>query len=116
MDEIRLFVEFWRGTGHQQRDNSMQMSAFLRQTWALASAAAPLMVLFVITQAKTSNSYVNRSGAQGLANPAYRLQVYASEAHPQLPATKDWTLEYRFTVPPLPSSPTWNYKTGTVYQ
>ena len=55
-------------------------------------------------------------GACERRNPAYRLQVYTSEAHPQLAATKDWTLEYRFAVPPLPSSPTWNYKVGTVYQ
>jgi hypothetical protein len=75
-----------------------------------------LMVLFVAAVAKTRDSHVNHSGAQGLANPAYRLQFYAREAHPQLPATKDWNLEYQFVVPPLPSSPTWNYKVGTVYQ
>jgi hypothetical protein len=38
--------------------------------------------LFVAALAKTSDSRVNHSGAQALANPAYRLQVYASEAHP----------------------------------
>ena len=92
------------------------MSASLKQAWVLASAAAPLTVLFLAALAKTSGSPVNRSGPQGLAHPAYRLQVYASGAHPQLAATKNWTLEYRFTVPPLPSSPTWSYKVGTVYQ
>jgi len=85
------------------------------KTWALVSAAG-LMVLFVTALAENRDFHVNRSGAQGLANPPYRLQVYASERHPQLPATKVWTLEYRFAVPPLPSSPTWNYKVGTVYQ
>lgn len=90
------------------------MRASLKKTCALAGA--PLMVLFLAALAKTSDSHVNRRGAQGLANPAYRLQVYASEGHPRLAATKDWTLEYRFAVPPLPSSPTWNYKVGTVYQ
>ena len=49
------------------------------------------------------------------SNPAYRLQVY-SKAAPQLPATQDWTLEYEFIVPPLPTPRTWNYKVGTVYQ
>jgi hypothetical protein len=92
------------------------MRASLKKTWALASAAAPLTVLFFAALAETYDFHENRSGAQGLANPAYRLQVYANERHPQLGATKDWTLEYRFAVPPLPSSPTWNYKVGTVYQ
>ena len=49
------------------------------------------------------------------SNPAFRLQVY-SKAAPQLPATQDWTLEYEFIVPPLPTPRTWNYKVGTVYQ
>jgi hypothetical protein len=91
------------------------MRASLKKIWALASAAA-LIVLFLTALAENRDSHVYRSGAQGPANPAYRLQVYASERHPQLPATKAWTLEYRFAVPPLPSSPTWNYKVGTVYQ
>jgi hypothetical protein len=74
------------------------------------------MVLVVAALAKTCDCHENRCDEQGLENPAYRLQVYASDGHPQLAATKDWTLEYRFVVPPLPSSPTWNYKVGTVYQ
>jgi hypothetical protein len=92
------------------------MRASLKKDWALASAAAPLTVLFFAALTKACDFHENRSGALGLANPAYRLQVYANEGHPQLAATKDWTLEYRFAVPPLPSSPTWNYKVGTVYQ
>jgi hypothetical protein len=48
-------------------------------------------------------------------NPAYRLQVY-SKTTPELPATHDWTLRYRFFVPPLPTSSTWDYRRGTVYQ
>jgi|SRR5580704_1338910 hypothetical protein len=69
------------------------MRASLKKTWALASATAPLTVLFFAALAKTCDFHENRSGAQGLANPAYRLQVYANEGHPQLAATKDWTLE-----------------------
>ena len=30
--------------------------------------------------------------------------------------TQDWSLQYQFTVPPPPSTPTWNYKMATVYQ
>jgi hypothetical protein len=48
-------------------------------------------------------------------NLGYNLQVY-SKAPPRLPATRDWVLQYQFTVPPLPSSPAWNYKMETVYQ
>ena len=92
------------------------MRPSLNRVLVSASAAAALMLLFFAAVAKTSTSLVNRGGPPGLANPAYRLQVYASAAHPQLAATKNWTLEYRFTVPPLPSSPTWNYKVATVYQ
>jgi hypothetical protein len=94
----------------------IQIRVSLGQIWTLASVAAPLTVLFVAAVAKTTGSSVNRIGPQRLANPAYRLQVYASDAHPELAATKDWTLEYRFTVPPLPISPTWNHKIATVYQ
>jgi hypothetical protein len=92
------------------------MSISAKWAWALARAAAPLVVLLLAALAKSSEYPVNNGGAHGPANPAYRLQVYANGAHPQLAATKDWTLEYRFTVPPLPSSPTWNYNVGTVYQ
>lgn len=49
------------------------------------------------------------------SNPENRVQVY-SKAAPQLPAKQDWTIEYQFSVPPLPSSRTWDYKVGTVYQ
>jgi hypothetical protein len=48
-------------------------------------------------------------------NPAYRLQIY-SQTTSKLSATQSWTLQYQFTVPPLPTSPTWNCKLGTVYQ
>lgn len=56
-----------------------------------------------------------RASATYDENPAYRLQVY-SKTPPQLPVGQDWTVEYQFAVPPLPISPTWNYKVGTVYQ
>lgn len=48
-------------------------------------------------------------------NPVYRLQIY-SQTTSKLSATENWTLQYQFTVPPLPKSRTWNYKVGTVYQ
>ena len=53
--------------------------------------------------------------APARSNQTYRVQVYSKTA-PQLPSAKDWILEYEFVVPPLPSSHTWDYKTGTVYQ
>jgi hypothetical protein len=43
------------------------------------------------------------------------VQVY-SPTLARLPAAQDWTLKYRFVVPPLPVSPTWSYEIGTVYQ
>jgi hypothetical protein len=49
------------------------------------------------------------------SNSAYRLQIY-SPTTSKLPATHSWTLQYQFKVPPLPRSPKWNYKVGTVYQ
>jgi hypothetical protein len=58
---------------------------------------------------------VPSSFAQAAVKPAYRVQVY-SNVPPRLPVNQDWSLKYRFTVPPLPTSPTWDYNVGTVYQ
>lgn len=52
---------------------------------------------------------------QPTVNPAYRVQVYSNVA-PRLSPTQDWILRYQFTVPALLSSPTWDYKVGTIYE
>jgi hypothetical protein len=83
-------------------------------------AAGLAIMVFCVAAFVRRGASVNAPSAdaarmQTRANPDYRLQIYPT-AHPQLPAAQDWTLEYRFVVPPLPASPTWNYKTETVYQ
>src|SRR5690242_2724455 len=78
----------------------------LRPTGVFARTAATLALLL---------SFIVPATTPTPSNPAYRLQVYSKVA-PQLPATQDWTLEYEFIVPPLPTPRTWNYKVGTVYQ
>jgi hypothetical protein len=52
-------------------------------------------------------------------DPGYRVQIYvdSNSGNVNLPAaTQTWTLQYEFTVPPLPTSPTWNFTTETIYQ
>jgi len=75
-------------------------------------ADALLLSLFLVVAVQQKLSV---TAAQTPSNPGYNLQVY-SKAAPRLPATKDWTLQYEFRVPPLPSSSSWNYKVATVYQ
>lgn len=72
------------------------------------AASAAVLVLLTPLPAKHAMPGV-------AANPAYRLQIY-STTPAQLPAAQDWTLQYQFTVPRLPTSPTWNHSVGTVYQ
>jgi hypothetical protein len=78
----------------------------LKRIHILAGATAALAVIL---------SHSVPALPQSSSNPAYRLQIY-SKTPSQLPAAKDWTLRYRFVVPPLPTSPTWDYQRGTVYQ
>ena len=49
------------------------------------------------------------------ANPMHRVQVYSKVA-PRLSPAQDWALRYRFRVPALPSSSTWDYNIGTIYE
>jgi hypothetical protein len=85
-------------------------------------AGPPVALVLVLSLAAPPQPRLS-VGAHGIratmtrtpSNPAYRLQVY-SKTTPKLPATQDWTLRYRFFVPPLPTSSTWDYRRGTVYQ
>jgi len=99
----------------------MLLLYILKRVHVLAGAAAALaLVLSHAAPAQPPRIQVRSYGiraalAQTPSNPAYRLQIY-SKATPQLPAAQDWTLRYRFFVPHLPTSPTWDYRRGTIYQ
>jgi hypothetical protein len=62
----------------------------------------------------------NTSLPRPVTDPGYRVQVYNTvdntAAGTSFPApTKSWTVEYKFTVPPLPCAPTWNPENQTFY-
>lgn len=99
----------------------MLLLYILKRLHVLAGAAAALaLVLSHAAPAQPPRVQVGAYGiraalAQMPSNPAYRLQIY-SKATPHLPAAQDWTLRYRFFVPLLPTSPTWDHRRGTIYQ
>ena len=95
--------------GRQSTDSRL----IVRRTFLLIGTVA---VLMTTARAIVKPSAIGAPGqASARSNPLYRVQVYSKTA-PQLPSAKDWILEYEFIVPPLPSSNTWDYKVGTVYQ
>jgi hypothetical protein len=62
----------------------------------------------------------NTSVPRPASDPGYRVQVYTSVDSAAggtiFPApSKSWTVEYKFTVPALPCSATWNYENQTFY-
>lgn len=98
----------------------MTLNAFIRKAVPVAGASTALAMIFSPAMNARSGGSVPPYGPAAAPkalpqNPAYRIQVYSKE-RPTLPVTQDWLLQYQFTVPALPSSPTWNYKMGTVYQ
>lgn len=82
-----------------------------RVTIVITAVCAVALVRFTTIANAPSE---NVAQTKNRSNSNYRLQIYPT-AHPQL-AAQDWTLEYRFAVPLLPASPTWDCKTQTVYQ
>jgi hypothetical protein len=110
----------YRRSDFRLEPKRMPLVSILRRIHVLAGAAAALALVLSVAAPAQPRIQVAACGigaalAQMASNPAYRLQVY-SKATPQLLATQDWTLRYRFFVPPLPTSPTWDYRRGTVYQ
>ncbi len=62
---------------------------------------------------------VNSARAQAPTNPGYRVQIYvnSNSGNVNLPSSsQSWQIEYKYLVPPLPSSSTWDYTSQTIYQ
>ncbi len=102
---------------HSRIKNSPS-AKFIRWGQHVIFSIPAMALLFTATIASPAFS-LTAPPADTSTNPGYRVQIYVNSNSGYVnlpPSTQSWIVEYKYLVPPLPTSSTWDYTSQTVYQ